>query len=68
MYLCEKCGEYKSKYDYDKKIFVCEECGHVVYIRWQLKKCWDCGTYYTYYTAFDPSGCSNPLCRKSFVD
>lgn len=66
MYLCEKCGEYKAKYDYDKKLFICEDCGHVVYVRWQLKRCWDCGQYYTFYTTFDPSGCS--YCGKSFVD
>jgi hypothetical protein len=65
-YLCEKCGEFESIYDYDKKLFICNSCGHIVYVRWQLKKCWNCGQYYTYYTFFDPSGCHR--CGKSFVD
>lgn len=32
-YLCEKCGEFESIYDYNKKLFICNSCGHIVYVR-----------------------------------
>ena len=65
MFQCNKCKEYKLKYDYTNKKYICSDCGYKEIIKPEKIRC-SCGKVYDKYTWFDPSGC--PKCNLSFID
>ncbi len=66
MFVCEKCHENKSVYDYKTKTYTCGACGYSVVVKPRHGTCYACGAEYMHYSWHDPSCCTK--CHKSFID